>query len=231
MSDSIHSGHRQRVKSEFLSGNFNDKTPEHKWLELLLFFCIKQQDTNPLAHELLERYKNLNGVFAAPVDELVKFKGLTENNVILLKMIIPLARRCEINELNELVKGITPENYGEYLLKKYYGLQNEKLGVLFLDAMGRIKNFKFVGDGDFGEVAVSTRAIVKDILNENTNSVILAHNHPNSFALPSKSDIDATARLVDTLKKLGIRLVDHIIVSGGDYISIASSREYYNIFI
>ena len=50
----IHDGHRQRPKTEFLArpGSF----PDHKLLELLLFYANPRSDTNPLAHELLDHF-------------------------------------------------------------------------------------------------------------------------------------------------------------------------------
>ena len=72
-----HDGHRQRLKDRFiLEGldNFN----EVQVLELLLFYVIPRQDTNPLAHRLLDRFGSLYGVLCAPVEEL---RHLAQANV------------------------------------------------------------------------------------------------------------------------------------------------------
>lgn len=71
---SIHSGHRQRMKEEYLSRGL-DGMPEHRTLELLLFYAIPQGDVNGLAHELIERFGSLAGVLDAPVEELMKVPG------------------------------------------------------------------------------------------------------------------------------------------------------------
>ena len=52
---SIHSGHRQRMKQEYLSRGL-EGMPEHKVLELLLFYAIPQGDVNGLAHDLIDRF-------------------------------------------------------------------------------------------------------------------------------------------------------------------------------
>ena len=98
MADNIHAGHRERLKDEFLNGAFGENTPDHKWLELLLFYCIPQKDTNPIAHDLINRFKSINGVFEASIEELTEINGISKNGAVLLKMIIPLARKCEINK-------------------------------------------------------------------------------------------------------------------------------------
>ena len=43
------------------------------------------------------------------------------------------------------------------------------------------------------------------------------------MALPSPADMEATTQVRDALKRLDIRLIDHIIVADGDYVSMASS--------
>jgi DNA repair protein RadC len=51
--------------------------------------------------------------------------------------------------------------------------------------------------------------------------VILAHNHPSGIAEPSQADIDLTKHLKKALDLLGIRVLDHIIIGGGDTVSFA----------
>lgn len=69
-----HTGHRQRMKTEFLSRGL-EGWPDHRVLELLLFYAVPQGDVNGLAHELVERFGSLAGVLDASVEELRKVKG------------------------------------------------------------------------------------------------------------------------------------------------------------
>ena len=71
-----HDGHRQRLKTEFLARP--DSFPDHKLLELLFFYANPRSDTNPLAHELIDRFGSLAGVLDAPPEELCKVKGMGE---------------------------------------------------------------------------------------------------------------------------------------------------------
>lgn len=57
---SIHTGHRQRVKDEFSARGLAG-WPDHRVLELLLYYAIPQGDVNGLAHELVERFGSLAG--------------------------------------------------------------------------------------------------------------------------------------------------------------------------
>ena len=62
---SVHEGHRQRKKEQFREHGL-DAFADHEALELLLYYAIPRQDTNPIAHRLLERFGSLEGVFSAP---------------------------------------------------------------------------------------------------------------------------------------------------------------------
>ena len=89
----------------------------------------------------------------------------------------------------------------------------------------------WTGIGALGAVIVGILAfqepvtvqVVENALYAGASSIILAHNHPSGVALPSRADVQATVQVRDALKRLDIRLIDHIIVADGDYVSMASS--------
>ena len=80
-----HAGHRSRVKSEFLTRGM-EGWPPHRALEMLLFYAIPQGDVNGLAHDLIERFGSLSGVFDATIEDLKTVPGVGEHSAILLKM-------------------------------------------------------------------------------------------------------------------------------------------------
>ena len=71
---SIHTGHRRRTKDEFLANGLNG-LPDHRVLELLLFYSIPRGDVNPLAHALIDRFGSLAGVFNATPEQLMEVDG------------------------------------------------------------------------------------------------------------------------------------------------------------
>ena len=93
MEESVHSGHRERVRQDFLKNGFNEDTPPHKIIEMLLFYSIPRKDTNVTAHELLNRFGSIAGIIDAPVEQLVKVPGVSMNTAALIKLIMPVARR------------------------------------------------------------------------------------------------------------------------------------------
>ena len=75
MAKSVHSGHRDRVRDEFLFKGISESTPPHKVVEYILFHSIPQKDTNETAHALLERFGSISGILDAPAEQLMQVKG------------------------------------------------------------------------------------------------------------------------------------------------------------
>ena len=93
----VHDGHRERMKNKLLEQGL-DIFDDHNVLELILFYSMPRRDTNPLAHELLDKFESLEAVFDAPADELSKINGIGENTVTLLKLIPAVSRRYSIDK-------------------------------------------------------------------------------------------------------------------------------------
>ena len=81
--DNPHKGHRKRLRDQFLKNGLEYMQP-HQVLELLLFSSIPQADTNVYAHNLLDRFGSIAGVFNAGFDELQTVKGIGENSATLI---------------------------------------------------------------------------------------------------------------------------------------------------
>lgn len=222
---SIHTGHRQRLKERFLKEGL-DHFDEHQVLELLLFYCIPRIDTNPLAHALLERFGSLAQVLEAPVEELEKVPGIGSNAATFLSLTTAVGRYYLVNRSIQTVILPTIEKCGAYLQPFFYGRRNETVYMLCLDAKCKVLCCKEVGEGSVNSAGVPIRRIVEIALGANATSVILAHNHPSGFALPSGEDVQTTRRIAAALDAVEIELVDHIVVADEDYVSMAQSGYY-----
>ncbi len=231
MGDDLHSGHRERVRQEFLQHGFDRNTPPHKILELLLFYCVSRADTNPIAHELIKKYGSVAGVLDAPVEELAAFKGLSERSAVLLKLIMPTARRYLYDKSEQKPVFCSLDDIGKYVFKCFIGETHEKAGVVCLDTRGSLLKFDFLGEGDLTSVGLSMRDIAKYVLDCSATAAVLCHNHPDGIAVPSENDIAFTVNVAETLSKIGVQLIDHIIVCDTDFVSMAQSEKYGHIFL
>ncbi len=230
MDKNLHKGHRKRLRNELLEQDFPDSVPSHKVLETLLFYGIPRGDTNGIAHELLAKFGSLNGVFEAEPNSLFEIKGMTEKAVTLIKMFLPLSRRINTEKYKKRYRFSSIEEYGNYITKCFMGYNNELFMISSFDDSGNLIENDIISDGHTASVSVSVKKIVKKILPRNPSTVIVSHNHIGKSAVPSFADIQMTQSLKYTLEQLEIKLVDHIIVSGTDYVSLAQSGDYNQIF-
>lgn len=74
--------------------------------------------------------------------------------------------------------------------------------------------------GSLNASIVHPREVMKSAILSNAASIIVGHNHPSGKPEPSREDIDATKRLVEAGKIIGIDVIDHIIVGNGAYTSL-----------
>lgn len=72
------------------------------------------------------------------------------------------------------------------------------------------------------DVALPVRSIAAGALRLGAAAVLVAHNHPSGDPAPSAADKEATRRLADALRPLGVRLLDHIVFAGGECRSMAA---------
>ena len=222
---SIHNGHRQRLKNRFRQEGL-DHFEELQVLELLLFYCIPRQDTNPIAHALLDAFGSLAQVMEAPMEELQKVPGMGENAATFLALIHAFDRRYQRSRIQNLKILNTVEECGSYLMSFFKNQRNETVFLLCLDAKCKVLCCKKIGEGSVNSAAVPIRRVVEIALGANATSVVLAHNHPSGLALPSPEDQLTTQRVAMALNAVEVQLVDHIIVADEEYVSLVQSGIY-----
>ena len=230
MEPSIHKGHRERLKKRFLEHGLDSFT-DVQALELLLFFAVPRQDTNPMAHALLDRFGSLSQVLAASPAELQKVPGIGANGAALLSLVPQFCRFCQVDSVQRIKCLTTLDACGEYLLPYFLGRNQETVFLLCLDAKCKVLCCKEVGEGDVNSASISIRKIVETALVTNASTVVLAHNHPSGVATPSEEDIQTTRQVAAALRAVGITLIDHMVVAEGDFISMAQSGHRFHDFL
>ena len=223
--EKIHDGHRQRLKKRFLEEGleyFND----HQVLELLLFYCIPRQDTNPIAHALLDHFGSLAQILEAPPEDLQKIPGVGESAAAFLSLLNAFYRYYRIKNEADVRYLNSLKECGLYMKPFFQGRRNETVYLLCMDAKKKVLCCKEVGEGSVNSAAVPIRRIVEMALNANATTVILAHNHPSGYAVPSTEDILTTQKLAAALSAVDIVLADHFVIADNDCVSLRDSDMY-----
>ena len=222
MAESLHGGHRDRMKKRFLHQGLDGFT-DIQALELLLFYSIPRQDTNTIAHRLLQHFGSLSQVLEAPAEELMQVGGIKEHSAVLLNLINQMGRFYLVDKAQRERVLPTIEDCARYLQPYFYGRMRETVFLLCLDAKCKALCCKEVGEGSINSAGISVRRIVETALREGATTVVLAHNHPSGIAIPSPEDIQTTRRVAAALQSVEIHLADHIVVADDDYVSMVQS--------
>ena len=91
--------------------------------------------------------------------------------------------------------------------------------TLHLDGKNRIIAMDLVSMGSLNQSIVHPREVFKTALLSNAAALILIHQHPTGDPNPSSEDINITRRLKEAGELMGIRILDHIIIGDGEYLS------------
>ncbi len=205
-------GHRDRLRERFLIGG-PDALPDYELLELVLFMAIPRRDVKPLAKELITAFGNLAGVLNAPVSELEKINGLSDNTITALKAIQASAFRMMKQDVMKKPILNSWARLMDYCAATMAHEKKEHFRVLFLNKKNELIADEIQQSGTVDHTPVYPREIMKRALELSATAIILCHNHPSGDPTPSRMDIDMTQQIIAAGEPFQIKIHDHIIVS------------------
>ena len=218
----LHDGHRKRLKEQFL--NHSDGFHDHQLLELLLCYAIPQGDVNGLAHRLLNRFGSLAGVLDARPEALEQVPGVGEHTAVLLKLIPVLSGRYQADRAGMGTILDSTQAAGQYL-RPYFsqGARYEMAYLVCLDGKYKVLGCHKLDEGTVNAAEITPRKMVEIVLAHNATAAILAHNHLSGLALPSNADLMSTQQLRAILRSVDVELLDHLIFTDDDMVSLKDS--------
>jgi DNA repair protein RadC len=174
-----------------------------------------------LAGALLQRFDGLAGVMAASAAEIQGEPGVGVAKYAQLQAAMELARRTSLAQIRRGDVLSSPEKTRCFLRFHLQGQRREIFSCLFLDSQHAVICCEDLFQGTLDGAAVYPREVVTRALQLGAGAVILAHNHPSGVAEPSQADRCITERLQAALALVDIRVLDHVIVGGGEPYSFA----------
>lgn len=218
----IHTDHRARMRARVKKYGL-DSLAEHEALEYLLYYVIPRRDTNPTAHALLERFGSFAGVLEASEADLCQVPGVGPAAAGFLHTLLETDRCYLLSRARQRRRLDTTEKCAEYLIPFFRGETHEKLLMLALDDRNRLLRTVWLDEGSAGGVDVSVRSIGAQAVSAGAAAIVLAHNHPDGVPLPSRDDLLSTSVAMRALALLDIRVQDHIILAGDEWLSLRDS--------
>jgi DNA repair protein RadC len=111
----------------------------------------------------------------------------------------------------------TPEDAHHVLKRIFEGADREYFVALHLDTRNKVTGYHVVSIGSLNTSVVHPREVFKAAILDSAAAVVVSHNHPSGNIMPSKEDVELTARLQKAGNILGIEVLDHIIVGDSFY--------------
>jgi len=217
-----HLGHRGRLKERLLQDPRS--LADYEVLELLLSFANPRKDNKPLAKELLEKCGSLRDVHQARQEELLAVDGFGKGFATFWLLLREFQARVSEQAAREKVPVGDARMVAELVRGRLGVLTHEEFWVLLLDGGGRVISLERVSQGTVDQTPVYPREVLALALKRQAISVILVHNHPGGDPKPSTMDKEITRQVRLIAQGLGVKVVDHVIVTNTNYFSFKNAR-------
>ncbi len=199
-----------------------DKRVEELNLLTHILTLASAKEPGEASRALLSRFGSFSAVFEAAAAELEKTPGISHNTALLIRLFPQLTRRILLDK-HPLPKRVNQAGFDQYLLGYYFGRTAESLLVFAAGKDGKILSRTEL-EGQAEEIIFTRLHRLLDFaVSSGAAALVIAHNHPGGFAIPSGEDYEATERLYKALQAVDVKLSDHLIIAEGDYVSMAQS--------
>ena len=123
------------------------------------------------------------------------------------------------------VKFDNPNSIYSFMCLEIANKTHEEFFVLYLDKRLHLIKKDLITVGTMDLVVFDIKEIFKRALKYGSSNLILIHNHPSGYLVPSQSDVDATVKAVAAGNSLDINVIDHIIISNEGYYSFLENHK------
>lgn len=171
------------------------------------------------ARLLLQRFKTLRGLADASVAELCEVKGIGPAKAAELHAVFELARRYGRVELDQGARYTCSEEVYSHFHQRLRDYRKEVFIALLLDSKNRVLREVQISEGSLTASIVHPREVFVPVVRESAAAVLFVHNHPSGDPTPSREDLEITDRLRQAGELMGVRVLDHIIIGNGRYVS------------
>jgi DNA repair protein RadC len=212
----------ERPRERLLSRGVQTLT-DAELLAILLRVGTRGKSAVALGHELLKHFGSVQAMMSAPLSAWDGIKGLGHAKKAQLIAALELGRRAALPTLREKTYLKSTRQAAEYFTARLRGLPEEHFRVAFLNRQSKLLDDALIAEGTVDMVHPPIRTIVSQALRTNASALIAAHNHPSGAAEPSESDQMLTRDLMAACRPLGIKVLDHVIVTENGHFSFADS--------
>jgi DNA repair protein RadC len=175
-----------------------------------------------LAQKLLsfEKEEGLHGLYQYSLEELMNINGIGKVKAIQIKAVLELSKRISRHEGRLKYRINSPGSIAAIYMEEMRYLKQEHFKIVLLDTKNQILCDKDITKGSINSSIVHPREVFNYAIKKSAAGIIMLHNHPSGDPSPSKEDIEVTQRMIQAGDLIGIRILDHLIIGDGQYVSL-----------
>jgi len=169
--------------------------------------------------ELMARFETFRRLAETSLQELWAIKGIGPAKAAQIKAVLEIAKRYSEEPIQQGEQFRSSRDVFQHYREHLGSQKKELFYVLLLDGKNRkIKDVR-ISEGSLTSSLVHPREVFNPVIRESAAAVILVHNHPSGDPTPSQEDLEITRRLREVGEVMGVRVLDHIVVGKGRYVS------------
>lgn len=205
---------------ERLIANSPSYLSDSELLAILLKTGTKQKTAIHLAETILMCFGDIVSMSTISPKELLQINGIGYAKAAQIIAAFELGRRISYRKISKTGSINCPEDVWELLGYSMRLLDKEFFKAIFLNTKHNIINICDISIGSLNASIVHPREVFKEAIRNNSNDIVIVHNHPSGNPSPSDEDIKLTKRLIQAGKIIGIEVIDHIIIGANDFVSL-----------
>jgi len=192
-------------------------------LQLILGRGIAGESVVVTSQKLLSQFGSLQKLAEASIEELSSVKGIGPAKAAQIKAVFEIGRRISTQTPSYKSKELTnPEKVFKFMRGNVKDYSKEHFYVIALSSRNWSVNEVSIGTLDSS--LVHPREAFSEAIKSNASSVIFVHNHPSGDPEPSEEDLAITKKLIDSGNVLGIKVIDHIIITRSNFLSVQNQN-------
>jgi DNA repair protein RadC len=202
----VAAGEESLTDAELLGIIIRDGTPEASAVDL--------------AQKILAQYGTFRNLATRTTGELTRIKGIGPAKAAQVKAAMAIARRYAATPLATGERVGSSKDVFNHFHERLRDRRQETFLIVLLDSKNKIIRDLQISMGSLSSSVVHPREVFAPAIKESAASVIFVHNHPSGDPTPSPEDLDITRRLQEVSEVVGIKVLDHLIIGSGGYVSL-----------
>lgn len=222
MEDYDHKARKIELRKMLKDGSIED-CDDVVLLELMLTYVCTGMKPKLMAQRLIVRFREIGRVFEATKQEFFTIDGMTEEIAAFLSLMPAVTKRYAIGGKKKITIHEIDRIGREIAVPSFMYDTVESAIMLSFDKRGRFIDKHVVAVGTLKGVNLEFKDVYRRALQVKASYVIMMHNHIGVPPIPSSEDERNTDRLQVMLDQRNVKLIDHLIVSGPEFLSMADN--------